>query len=418
MNHTYGSNMADSAYYIGACPDCNQTIDDGHAENSALGYSGTNAGGHLVIQNSEWDLNRSGIVPNSLNNDDAPPPQDGRCPPKTDANGASCTFIQGNHVHDNNNPDVPGSGIAGEAPVGTGIELPGGSYNTIRNNTVDHNDSWGIVTHEFPDTETPPSSGISSCQGGNPPNQSGSFCDFPSNGNVVTGNNLSSNGGNGNPSNGDLANQPATSNPRNCFSGNTFTTSDPPNIESVDGGPCPSSSPGTGDSAVLASQLVCASGLPPMPCPGANYPQAGPDAPKILAVPAQSTMPNPCEGVPDNPWCQGGRPRQAVPSGASRYPLTGGAANVAHPCVAPSRIRFRVRQPRGDRIRSLKVYVNRKLVLRRRHARAGTITIKRLPKGKFTVKIVKKTRRGRTITSVRRYDGCTKSRPTTHTQRR
>src|SRR5439155_5667904 len=41
---TYASNMADSAYYIGACPDCNTVLIRGHAENSALGYSGTNSG--------------------------------------------------------------------------------------------------------------------------------------------------------------------------------------------------------------------------------------------------------------------------------------------------------------------------------------------------------------------------------------
>ena len=97
------------------------------------------------------------------------------------------------------------------APVGTGIELSGASFNTVRNNAVDHNDSWGIVVHEYPDTETPPSSGISDCQGGNPPPpNSSSFCDFPAMGNVITGNKLSDNGANGNPSNGDLADQPAT----------------------------------------------------------------------------------------------------------------------------------------------------------------------------------------------------------------
>src|SRR5262249_14248599 len=28
--HTYASNMADSSYYIGGCPDCNTTLDDAH----------------------------------------------------------------------------------------------------------------------------------------------------------------------------------------------------------------------------------------------------------------------------------------------------------------------------------------------------------------------------------------------------
>ena len=96
--------MNDASYYIGACPDCNQVLTDAHAEGSALGYSGTNSGGHLVIENSEWDLNKTGIVTNSQNNDDAPSPQVGLCPGSTTQ---SCTIFRNNFIHDNNNPNVP-----------------------------------------------------------------------------------------------------------------------------------------------------------------------------------------------------------------------------------------------------------------------------------------------------------------------
>ncbi|MGZ6977181.1 MAG: hypothetical protein ACXVJW_03670, partial [Acidimicrobiia bacterium] len=47
--HTYASNMADSGYYIGACPNCMSWLVDAHAQNNALGYSGTNSGGRLVV---------------------------------------------------------------------------------------------------------------------------------------------------------------------------------------------------------------------------------------------------------------------------------------------------------------------------------------------------------------------------------
>ena len=77
---SYASNMGDSAFYVGACTDCDATLRHVHAQNSALGYSGTNAGGRLRIEDSEWDLNRSGILPSSLANDDPPSPQDGACP--------------------------------------------------------------------------------------------------------------------------------------------------------------------------------------------------------------------------------------------------------------------------------------------------------------------------------------------------
>ena len=166
ITHSYASNMNDSAYYVGACQrQCNTTLDDAHGENSALGYSGTNAGGQLTIKSSEFDNNRSGIVPNTLNNDDSPPPQDGRCPGSATQ---SCMLITHNNVHDNNNPNVPGSGIASSAPVGAGIELSGGSYDTVANNNVHDQGAWGIVIHDYPDTETPPSNGTATCQGGLP----------------------------------------------------------------------------------------------------------------------------------------------------------------------------------------------------------------------------------------------------------
>jgi hypothetical protein len=108
--------------------DCNVILTHAHAQNSALGYSGTNSGGHLIIEDSEWDQNKASIVPNSLNGSDWPSPQNAACPNgETGPTGtSSCTVIRDNYVHDNNNPNVPQFGIAGAAPVGTGIELAGG----------------------------------------------------------------------------------------------------------------------------------------------------------------------------------------------------------------------------------------------------------------------------------------------------
>jgi hypothetical protein len=299
ISHAYASNMGDSDFYVGACPDCNAVLSHVHAQNGALGYSGTNAGGHLRIEDSEWDLNKTGIVPNSLNNDDAPPPQSGLCP---DGSG-SCTFIERNHVHDNNNPNVPASGISGEAPVGVGIELSGGSFDTVRDNLVENQGAWGIVIHDFPDTETPPP--IAHCEGGT---QIGSVCLFNAHGNLVHDNHLAANGSFGNPTNGDLANE-ASGNPRNCFFGNVDAaglTSDPPSIESaaVDGPPC--DQPGPGDSGPLLAELACAAGIAPCP-PGSSYPQ--PTQVEMLPLTRQDPMPDPCAGVPRNPWCPYTGPR-------------------------------------------------------------------------------------------------------------
>ncbi|TMA58599.1 MAG: hypothetical protein E6J75_05015 [Deltaproteobacteria bacterium] len=296
ITDSYASNMGDSDFYVGACPDCNATLSRVHAQNSSLGYSGTNAGGHLILEDSEWDHNKSGIVPSSLNNDDAPPPQNGQCP----SGPGSCTIFRRNHVHDNNNPNVPASGISGEAPVGAGIEIVGGMFDTIEDNVVENQGAWGIVTHDFPDTETPPP--ISHCEGGI---QSGPVCVFEAKGNVITGNTLRNNGSFGNPTNGDLANE-SSSTPRNCFYGNTDPnglSSEPPMIETVDGPPCDQQGVGSG---LLAQQLTCAAGIAPCP-PGSSYPQ--PTQVQMLPLARQTPMPDPCAGVPKNPWCPYTGPR-------------------------------------------------------------------------------------------------------------
>jgi hypothetical protein len=156
--------MADSSFYVGACPDCNAVLRGLHAQNSALGYSGTNSGGHLVIESSEWDSNRVGILPSSLANDDLPSPQDGACPAVP---GRSCTLIRFNYVHDNNNPNTPGVGIASTVPIGTGIDLSGGRNDTLFANLIVNNNAWGILINDYPDSTFP------NCGGGdvffNPP---------------------------------------------------------------------------------------------------------------------------------------------------------------------------------------------------------------------------------------------------------
>jgi hypothetical protein len=146
--NSYASNMADSAYYVGACRRvCDTTLAHDTGINSALGYSGTNSGGQLVIRNSVFQFNHAGIVPNSENNDDAPPPQDGRCPASATQ---SCTIIEDNLVQDNNNANTPANGIL--APVGTGIQLAGGEYDTVTGNTIKNQGSWGVLVTDYPDT--------------------------------------------------------------------------------------------------------------------------------------------------------------------------------------------------------------------------------------------------------------------------
>jgi hypothetical protein len=308
LAHTAAANMADSAFYVGACPNCNVVLRDAHGSNSALGYSGSNSGGHLIIEKSEFDHNISGMVPNSLNNDDAPSPQNGACP----HNGVgptgshSCTIIRNNHVHDNNNPNVPAVGDTAAAPVGTGIEISGGNNDTIVGNHIDHQGAWGIIVHDYPDTSTPPP--VAHCSG---LEVSGVVCYFFATGNEVVGNVFSNNGFFGNPSNGDLANADLSPVPvpGNCFHANRDLsgplTSDPPAIEVVDGhcgGPAPTD-PAI-NLALLCDSAFLGSLVPGVTCPTTpvtNYPRQ--TKVSLLPLVAEPTMPNPCAGVPTNLWC-------------------------------------------------------------------------------------------------------------------
>ncbi len=192
--------MDDSDYYVGACRDCNTVISDAHAQYSALGYSGTNSGGHLRIEKSEWDHNKTGLVTNSQNNDDAPSPALGWCPGSATR---SCTFIQDNFVHDNNNASVPGAGTAALGPVGTGIVLAGVRGVTVRRNRIERNGAWGVVASPFPDNDKPPP--IAHCQGGIKDYLGAFRCYYDDWGNEVTANAFAGNGFFANPTNGDLA---------------------------------------------------------------------------------------------------------------------------------------------------------------------------------------------------------------------
>ncbi len=49
FDHDLAAGQPDSGFYIGACHPCNALITDVISENNALGFSGTNAGGNLII---------------------------------------------------------------------------------------------------------------------------------------------------------------------------------------------------------------------------------------------------------------------------------------------------------------------------------------------------------------------------------
>jgi hypothetical protein len=308
-SQTYASNFSDSGYYIGACQQqCDQTISAAHAQFNALGYSGTNSGGQLVVKNSEFDQNQDGFDTDTENGD-APSPQNGACPnngisPITHTH--SCWVFMHNYVHNNNNPNVPEVGQAGATPLGVGLSLSGARNDTVMDNRFVDNNAWGVLIQVQQASGPPCIAGV----------QNFSFlgltlpCLFDNWGNAILDNRFAHNGGFGHETNGDIAAFNLLSgNPTNCFSGNTnpggLTTS-PFGLEqshpTCDGSPVAAN-----QNVPLIEQILCGNegvlvGVS-ITCPGGkHYP---PRTHVVMhALPKHlPTMPYPCMGVPSNPWC-------------------------------------------------------------------------------------------------------------------
>jgi hypothetical protein len=317
IDHSYASNMGDSSYYIGACNDCNAHLTHAHAQWSSLGFSGTNAGGHMLVDYSEFDHNNTGIANNSQNNDDAPSPQIGLCPNPSDKGPygtGSCDIWRDNYIHDNNEPNVVGNGVdglAGAGPVGTGVILAGTEYVTYAHNRIENNGAWGILIADEPDQEEPPTQIGQNCQGGIPVVPAGTgmaTCYFQAFGNDTRDNSFKHNGFYGNPTNGDIGLATTLHNPGNCFEGNTDKaglTADPP--AAVLQSPLYAcGNPNAGDMGPLAAEALCDTQLV-APCPGVPGLTSYPRPTGVhLSMPNRSltpTMPDPCAGVPANAWC-------------------------------------------------------------------------------------------------------------------
>ena len=138
FDNVYASGHPDSGIYIGQCYPCNSLIYDNVIEGNALGYSGTNAGGHLYLYNNIWRNNMSGIVPNTLDSELNPP-------------GRETTIIS-NLVIDNNNYDAPTNRF-GLVAKGMGIVVPGRVGDIIEKNIVINHDKYGIVASPMLDAK-------------------------------------------------------------------------------------------------------------------------------------------------------------------------------------------------------------------------------------------------------------------------
>lgn len=231
FDNSYGSGSPDAGFYIGQCFECDAVIDNVVSEYNGLGYSGTNSGGEVYIVNSTFRYNRVGIAPNSGSYE--------LCYP------SRSTTIVGNTVHDNNNADAPAIDVALLAH-GNGILLPGAVDNVVERNLVYDHDRTGIGAVPFPEEDASdvpppvedhdkPCSEVRDRELPDPDTIPELVLWHPT-GNVIRDNVVSGSGL------GDLASATidldgvATEDLDNCFSGNTFETSAPANIETL--APC------------------------------------------------------------------------------------------------------------------------------------------------------------------------------------
>jgi hypothetical protein len=145
-------------------------------------------------------------------------------------------------------------------------------------------------------------------------------CLYDNWGNAILNNRFVDNGSYGHATNGDIATQNLTGgNPTRCFKGNT----DPSSLTTSPSGlqqsfpVCSGASVPANPNGPLVAELLCGNtgaiaGIH-VPCPGGKpYPTRT----RVIMPPLPSglaTMPNPCAGVPVNPWCPRRAPQPVTP---------------------------------------------------------------------------------------------------------
>ena len=107
------------------------------------------------------------------------------------------------------------------------------------------------------------------------------------------------------------------------------------------------------------------------------------------------------------------------PTGRTGPPVEGPAGNPLglpsnRKCIDTRKWKFKLHHPSDDPIKDVQVFINGKRKLHKTGASIQKLTLKKLPKKKFRVKIVATRASGVKSISVRTYKGCKKGRVRTH----
>jgi hypothetical protein len=282
FDHVYASGFSDSGIYVGACPDCFATVSHALVERSQLGFSGTNAGGHLVVEDSVFRLNGVGVAPNTLP-DDPPPPQLGTCDSAQNTSPTPllattrlqrCTVFRRNLIVDNNNLTTPANPVVTQLGWGIGLFAVGTYGDLFLDNTISGNRNFGILGVENPVPF--------------PPTDKTIF--FQLQGNRFDSNHVS--GGR----RADMAIAGglfgAKQSVNNCFVGNVYKTSLPADLTPWSCANATTPNPDPTASGQVLSALLTMIGQ------SASRQAHGQPVP-----PPQPTMPAPCHGAPPSPLC-------------------------------------------------------------------------------------------------------------------
>jgi hypothetical protein len=172
---------------------------------SGIGFSATNAGGGLVVRDSLFDRNGTGILPNSYDDEAGPPQRD--------------AVFSNNRIVDSGTVPTPATDPI-DGLIGIGIGIAGGRRDLVNGNAVTGSARYGIAvfaTVEVDDKMWRPSD------------------------NRITGNTVSGSGI------ADLALAEGAST-GNCFESNRAATTAPEDLEHTH--PCGGPTPAGGDAAV------------------------------------------------------------------------------------------------------------------------------------------------------------------------